>query len=75
MPYVDPVVYPPLFADEPVDSYVLFSTATRASAAQHGLRLGVCVCVYVCVQTHKDTRANVSSHVSSEITSSHIHKE
>lgn len=60
-----------LCTDEPVDSYVLFSTATRASASR-------CVCTTVHtppVPTHTGTRANVSSHVSSEITSSHIHKE
>lgn len=35
MPYVDPVVYPPLFADGAVDTYVLFSGSTRPALAAH----------------------------------------
>lgn len=68
MPYVDPVVYPPLFADGAVDTYVLFSASTRVSIGRGGVRGAP-------HRTHTVSHANVSSHVSSEITSSHIHKE
>lgn len=63
MPYVDPVVYPQLFADGAVDTYVLFSASARAEWLRRG-----------CV-SHAHAHRGRLARVSPEITSSHIHKE